>query len=103
MKVTSRSIGTTLLYILVVSASASVGAPAKDAGTLPTASISTNLKTQTASATNTNAKLTTPEPKPKFTKEQVKKRLKDLKDLLDQGLILQDFYDRKVKECEVTP
>lgn len=39
--------------------------------------------------------------KPKFTKQQVERRLKELKDLLDRGLILQDFYDRKVEECEV--
>lgn len=41
--------------------------------------------------------------KPKFTKEQVGRRLAELKELMDRGLILQDFYDRKVKECEVTP
>lgn len=41
--------------------------------------------------------------KPKFTKQQVERRLKELKELLDRGLILQDFYDRKVKECEVSP
>lgn len=39
--------------------------------------------------------------KPKFTRQQVERRLKELKDLLDRGLILQDFYDRKVEECEV--
>jgi hypothetical protein len=38
--------------------------------------------------------------KPKFTQEQVARRLAELKELLDRGLILQDFYDRKVKECE---
>ena len=43
------------------------------------------------------------ETRPKFTKWQVERRLKELKDLLDRGLILQDFYERKVKECEVTP
>lgn len=41
--------------------------------------------------------------RPKFTRQQVERRLKELKDLLDRGLILQDFYERKVKECEVTP
>jgi len=40
--------------------------------------------------------------KPKYTKEQVRKRLAELKELLDRGLILPDFYTRKVKECEVT-
>jgi len=39
--------------------------------------------------------------RPKFTKQQVERRLKELKDLLDRGLILKDFYDRKVQECEV--
>jgi hypothetical protein len=39
--------------------------------------------------------------KPRFTKAQVSRRLVELKELLDRGLILQDFYDRKVKECEV--
>ena len=39
--------------------------------------------------------------KPKFTKQQVERRLRELKELLDRGLILQDFYDRKVQECEV--
>lgn len=38
--------------------------------------------------------------KPKFTKQQVERRLRELKDFLDKGLIKQDFYDRKVKECE---
>ena len=39
--------------------------------------------------------------KPKFSKQQVRQRLAELQDLLDRGLILQEFYDRKVKECEV--
>ena len=38
--------------------------------------------------------------KPKFTKQQVERRLKELKELLDRGLILKEFYDRKVRECE---
>ncbi len=39
--------------------------------------------------------------KPKFTRQQVERRLAELKDLYDRGLLLQDFYERKVKECEV--
>lgn len=39
--------------------------------------------------------------KPKFTKWQVERRLKELKELYDRGLLLQEFYDRKVAECEV--
>ncbi len=38
--------------------------------------------------------------KAKFTRDQVARRLVELKGLLDRGLILQEFYDRKVKECE---
>jgi hypothetical protein len=52
--------------------------------------------------TNTAVKVAAEVPKPKFTKEQVNRRLAELKELLDRGLILQDFYERKVKECEVS-
>jgi hypothetical protein len=38
--------------------------------------------------------------KPKFTKGQVTRRLTELKELHDRGLLTKDFYDRKVKECE---
>jgi hypothetical protein len=41
--------------------------------------------------------------RPKFTKSQVMSRLNELKDLLDRGLIVQSFYERKVKECEYNP
>jgi hypothetical protein len=41
--------------------------------------------------------------RPKFSKSQVASRLNELKELLDRGLIVQSFYDRKVKECEVSP
>ncbi len=38
--------------------------------------------------------------KPRFTKDQVSRRLIELKELRDRGLLLPEFYDRKVKECE---
>ncbi len=41
--------------------------------------------------------------KPKFTREQVARRLAELKELYDRGLLVKDFYERKVKECEVAP
>lgn len=41
--------------------------------------------------------------KPKFSKKQVAARLAELKELLERGLLVQTFYDRRVKECEVTP
>lgn len=53
--------------------------------------------------TEPEVKLVITSTKPKFTKDQVAKRLTELKELLDRGLILQEFYDRKVKECEDTP
>lgn len=41
--------------------------------------------------------------KPKFTKSQVANRLAELKELYERGLLTQSFYERRVKECEVTP
>lgn len=38
--------------------------------------------------------------KPRFTKDQVSRRLIELKELLDRGLLLPEFYNRKVEECE---
>jgi len=38
--------------------------------------------------------------KPKFTKQQVAGRLRQLKLLFEDGLLTEDFYDRKVAECE---
>jgi hypothetical protein len=41
--------------------------------------------------------------KPKFTKGQVANRLAELKELYERDLLIQSFYERRVKECEVTP
>jgi hypothetical protein len=38
--------------------------------------------------------------KPKFTKKQVAGRLRQLKLLYEEGLLTDDFYDKKVAECE---
>ncbi len=38
--------------------------------------------------------------KPKFSKQQVAGRLRQLKSLYENGLLTDDFYDRKVAECE---
>lgn len=40
--------------------------------------------------------------KPKFSQAEVTRRLAELKELLDRGLILPEFYARKVKECETS-
>lgn len=40
--------------------------------------------------------------KPKFTQVQVERRLRELKDLLDNGLITRDFYEQKVAECQTS-
>jgi hypothetical protein len=37
-----------------------------------------------------------------FTRDQVARRLSELKDLLDKGLITRSFYERKVEECKPT-
>ena len=39
--------------------------------------------------------------RPQFSKQQVERRLRELKELHERGLITQKFYERKVKECEV--
>jgi hypothetical protein len=39
-------------------------------------------------------------PKPKFTKQQVMYRLRQLKRLYDEGMLMDDFYCDKVEECE---
>jgi hypothetical protein len=41
--------------------------------------------------------------KPKFTKQQAAGRLRQLKLLFEDGLLTDDFYDRKVAECEAVP
>ena len=41
-----------------------------------------------------------PAAKPTFTKEQVASRLRRLKALFEDGLLTDDFYNRKVAECE---
>ena len=38
--------------------------------------------------------------KPKFTQQQIAGRLRELKLLFEDGLLTDDFYDRKVAECE---
>lgn len=39
--------------------------------------------------------------KPKFTKRQVEQRLRQLKYLYEEGLLTEEFYNRKVAECQV--
>jgi len=39
--------------------------------------------------------------KPKFSKRQVIGRLRELQRLFEEGLLTEDFYERKVLECEV--
>ena len=52
--------------------------------------------TKTPPAAGTKA----PAAKPAFTKSQVASRLRQLKALYEEGLLTDDFYDRKVAECE---
>ncbi|MGD7653888.1 MAG: LamG-like jellyroll fold domain-containing protein [Verrucomicrobiales bacterium] len=39
--------------------------------------------------------------KPRFTKKQIEGRLRQLKQLFDEGLLTREFYDRKVDECNM--
>jgi len=41
-----------------------------------------------------------PAAKPKFSKSQVAGRLRELKNIFEDGLLTDDFYNRKVAECE---
>ena len=36
----------------------------------------------------------------RFTKDQVARRVQEIKGLYDRGLLRKDFYERKVQECE---
>jgi len=65
--------------------------PAPAAATKPAPAAATKAATQTPSA---------PAAKPTFTKSQVAGRLRQLKTLFEEGLLTEDFYDRKVAECE---
>lgn len=38
--------------------------------------------------------------KPKFSKSEVSRRIAELKELKDRGLLLDEFFARKMKECE---
>ena len=38
--------------------------------------------------------------KPRFTKNEVARRIAELKELKERGLLLDDFFERKMKECE---
>jgi len=51
-------------------------------------------------ATRTNAAVAAAAVKPKFTKQQIVGRLKELKRLYEEGLIIDNFYHEKVAECE---
>jgi hypothetical protein len=54
-----------------------------------------------APETNATVAATGPGPsKPKFTKQQIAGRLRELKLLFEEELLTDDFYDRKVAECE---
>ena len=72
----------------------------------PASAVVTNAValTNPAGATNapagTNAALAVAAAKPKFTKQQIVGRLRELKRLYEEGLIIDAFYIGKVAECE---
>ncbi len=48
----------------------------------------------------TGASPDTPGSKPKFTRQQIASRLRELKLLFEEGLLTENFYARKVAECD---
>jgi hypothetical protein len=54
----------------------------------------------TNSPSGTNTTLIASASKPKFTKQQVAGRLRELKRLYEDGLLTDDFYLKKVAECD---
>ncbi len=60
----------------------------------------TNLVNATNAIAATNAALVVAAAKPRFTKQQIIGRLRELKRLYEEGLIIDDFYIEKVAECE---
>lgn len=80
-------------------ASASTQAtPATSTATRPTTT--STATSQTATSTATRPVATSGPAKPKFTKQQVAGLLRQLKYLYEEGLLTDDFYDRKVAECQ---
>lgn len=68
---------------------------------LARAATNTNATARAGAATNAPAlKTDAPAAKPKFTKQQVASRLRQLKELYERGLLTQEFYERKVEECQ---
>jgi hypothetical protein len=63
----------------------------------PEAAPSTGAVAAANVPTNAAAK---PAEKPKFTKQQVSRRVRELKLLYEEGLLTDGFYDTKITECE---
>lgn len=76
-------------------------APARPASAVVTNAVaSIHPSGATNAAAGTNAALVVAAAKPKFTKQQIVGRLRELKRLYEEGLIIDDFYIEKVAECE---
>ena len=56
--------------------------------------------TTTPATQPTTRAVATDPAKPKFTKQQVQQRLRQLKVLFEDGLLMEDFYQERVAECE---
>jgi hypothetical protein len=65
----------------------------------PTPPVETKAPAPSKSPAETKAPAA-PAGKAKFTKQQVANRLRELKALFEDGLLTDDFYNRRVAECE---
>jgi hypothetical protein len=66
--------------------------PRQPAATVAAAPVSTR--------TNSPAGTNSAPAKPKFSKQQIAGRLRELKNLFEEGMLTDDFYDEKVAECQ---
>jgi hypothetical protein len=85
------------LVIALAAAGAAAGAVAAGSNDVTRAA---GKAADTNAAVQAQAK--TDAPPTTFTKQQVERRLRELRGLYERGLLTKEFYDRKVKECEVT-
>ena len=71
--------------------------PKRVARARPASMVATNAPVETNATVTVTPAATA---KPKFTKQQVAGRLRQLQRLFEEGMLIDDFYNEKVAECE---